>query len=443
MDNDKSNKNKILKSKDFIIFPASHIGYIETLYSMKSNEEGVLAIYEPGFVKYHHPPGDYLVDDFSSEDLLIKKIERWKQDNDANFIGIISIDDEAQFELTKKIAKHFSLDFYDDKTLTTASNKYVMKKEFQKNNVPTTDFELIDSVDNEKIERIGFPNVLKIITGSGSEYVFLNKTPEKLKINFEKMRTATKTVKDERLRQIIYYEDDNEIKVDPRIEYLLEAFAAGEEFSCDFATIEGKTNILRVVKKFYYKHFGCYKGFHLINEKTMIEEGFDLEILKDICANIAKSLGIQKGVCMVDFKVDNRNINVIETSIRPGFSAFIPLMQMIYGYSSIMVMSKIKKGETINVKIPDTEGLVVYLIAKNGGKIKAFDTSKIESLKNELDIIDIHKFEEVGDTIHDEDHDHSDLVVGYVLIKNPDKNKIKQIFKTIEDNADIVVVNEE
>ncbi|HLP44356.1 MAG TPA: hypothetical protein VK469_00310, partial [Candidatus Kapabacteria bacterium] len=172
-----------------VIFPAFEVGYSELLHFIKSMENSgllnrLLLICPPDFFTMHRVQIPYhITDDFKSHDALVRKIGAWLKMNGFTLSGIIGVDEEEQFNLSKRIAQHFKLSFYNDKTCTTASNKYLLKIAFKKHGVPTGDFILLSGLDDPGIERVGFPNVLKVLSGNGSQYLFRSENREQLKEN--------------------------------------------------------------------------------------------------------------------------------------------------------------------------------------------------------------------------------------------------------------------
>jgi len=397
-----------------IIFPAVYIGYEELYYSLLSMDlNNVLVICEKAFLEEYSIKGNFIVDDFANIDKLILKISDFEKEYD----GIIGIDDEEQFMITKKIADYFKIKWYSLETLQISSNKFIMKKRFLEEKVPTGKFELVSDLNVS----INFPNVLKIITGTGSEFIFKNEYKQEFEENFKFLKEKLKNIKDdERFRKIRF----NDKEFDPCKEFLLEEYIGGEEYSCDFMVDNG-VHILRVVKKFQSDHFGLYEGYYLMNNDS-INECMDINELKEICKRISKAFNIDKGVCMVDFKVDN-GIKVIESSIRPGLSSFIPLMHKVYGYTSLGILS----GVNFN-GIPKKEGLIVHLLASKKGIISKLDVSNVKG--------DVHLFCGSGDVVEDSLIDHADLLLGYVMIKNPEN--ITKIFKEIKENVVMMIKDE-
>ena len=78
-----------------------------------------------------------------------------------------------------------------------------------------------------------------------------------------------------------------------------------------------------------------------------------------------------------------------------------------------------------------------FIVVSSPWVPKRFDTDGLNDLKH--DIIKIEKLSYAGDEIKDYHEDHSDLVLGYVLIRNPDKDNIENIFKEINGNVVIEI----
>jgi len=421
-----------------LLFPAMNYGNLEIYFSAKSiDKENVLFIYNPSYVEQITPEGNYLVDDFASVEKLIKKIEKWITENNRKVGSIISLDDERQFKFSKQIADWFKIECYSEETFRIASNKWLMKKEFVKNNVPTAKFKLISENTDLRLLDLNYPNVLKIISGNGSEYVFKNDTLKELETNIKKVKESITEENDTRFKDINDFDNN---PINPKTELIVEEFIGGEEFSLDFCLKDGTINILRVIQKYNHHNFGYFSAFYLLNKNTLIKKGIYLPKLEEIARKIADSLKINQGVCMIDFKVEKGEVVVIETNIRPGFSTFIPLMYKLYGYTSIAILSKIRLGQKLGpLEIKEYEGLAINLFAKEPGIITKMDLSGIEKLKTELKIIDMFIYNQEGDNLSDSETSHHDLLVGCVYVKNPPKDKIEEIINKIHENVKINV----
>jgi len=354
---------------------------------------------------------DYLLEDFKSPQKIISNIKTWKSENYRDIAGIIGLDEEYKYAVSKKIADTFNLKFYSQNTINKISNKYLQLLELKKNNTNVPNFKIINK-ENDNLD-IGFPNVSKPVYGIGSSFVCINENKDQLEKN------------------VTYFKEKN-TRINNQL--ILQEFISGEEYSCDFIVHKNNhVQVLRVVKKITLKEdFPFFEGFYLFNPDHMENYPFKLAQLENLCKKIATVFGINRGVCMVDFKFFDNKIFVIETTIRPGISQFIELMGELYGYTSTdMLIKQILKQDTKN-EIPKEEGLVFYITTNKPGLIKKFDTSLVETNK---DVAKIVKYYQPNQNISLEKHKcYKKIALGHIMVKNIAPEKIIQTIKDIRKN---------
>src|SRR5262249_36432787 len=163
------------------------------------------------------------------------------------------------------------------------------------------------------------------------------------------------------------------------------------------------------------------------------------EELRDVCGRIALAFGISDGVCMVDFKLDGGALQVLETSLRPGLSAFVALMQILYGYSSLGTLLRLRLGQEVRVTIPPQEGLCVQLHAPRAGRIPTLDLGALHPGEPPLDVLASHGYNQPGDRLVDSAFDHLDLLVGYVLLRVTDHERVPDLLEEVRRRARIEV----
>jgi hypothetical protein len=417
-----------------IVFPALYLGTRELLDSLWSMPGYVLPVVEPGFLRRTGYAGECLADDFGDVPGLLDRIEAWSRRNGWPVTGVLGIDDEDQFAVSRAVARHFGAPFPDDAALSIASNKYLQKRRFVRFGVPTGGFALLDGENPDAGRDVGFPNVLKTLTGSGSEYVFKNRDREELSENLRYLCGALAAVEgDPRYREVSAHVPGEKPAFDTRREFLLEEYLEGDEFSCDFLIHGGKVQLTRVVKKLAGRHLGNFDGFYLMNETSASEEGVDLDELRSLCGRVAPALGVESGVQMVDLIRGRDGLRVLETSIRPGFSIFVSLMRAVYGYTSLGLAARLKAGEPVDVAIPEDEGLALHLVADQPGTVHTLDVSRLNGLRDELGVLDVGLYAKPGEVIVDARHDHFDLIIGYVLLKNPGRADLGRIARRVRE----------
>jgi hypothetical protein len=127
---------------------------------------------------------------------------------------------------------------------------------------------------------------------------------------------------------------------------------------------------------------------------------------------------------------------VLESSVRPGFSAFNHLMYDVFGYTSLAVMTAVAMGKPIPLVPQRSSRAVVYLIAPPGAERSPIDPYRLEKRKDELRIVAMHLYDDDGDGALDPDVDATGLLRGYVLIENPDPERIEDMMAVINDSVD-------
>ncbi len=432
-------------SSSIIIFLAYEVGRSELIAFLKSMEKEnlqhrLLIVTPPDlFDIFKELKNLCIVNDFRSLDSLIAAIEYLVRERNLTVTDLMAIDEEEQFSISRRIAEHFQLKFYSLKTCAIASNKFLQKTIFAQNNIPTGHFTLISELNEKHINVIGFPNILKVLSGNGSAYLFKNDNLEQLQTHFEILKKSVKDVdSDSRFREQQIDLGEYKIILNPKNQFLLEEYIGGEEYSCDFIVDKGHVRIIRVVKKYRGPFLGFFSGYLLLREEDLAPNHIDLNDLEAICLRITNSFEIESGVCMVDFKMNQGKFKLIESSIRPGLSAFNHLMYEIFGYTSLALMAKQKMGIEIETLFPRENGAIIYLYADKNTILDEPDITSLEQFRSEYNILHIHKFESSGLPVTDNLCDRSGYLIGYVMIKNPNSGQIPELADLFNRNLKFI-----
>jgi len=364
----------------------------------------------------------HIIDRFKDAAKLVKKIEAWQQKSGMKFAGIIGLDEEFHYSFSEHIAKAFSLDFYSRRTLDLCSNKYLQREALSKAGIKVPRFRLIEpgkAIDNIDVGDVGFPNVLKVITGYASSYIFLNKDAAELRNNLSSLaRTAEADPDDEIFLPHAVEEKGRKVVLDPKRQFLVEELVCGDEYSCDFLVDSKGVHVLRVVRKFSCEgNFGFFDALLLFNP-DLHGGDFSVSSLQALCKKVSGALGINSGVCMVDFKFCKCEFVIIETTVRPGISTFIDLIAHIYNTTSLNKLVRQKLGLPVPHTLPEDAGLVVYLTALRHGTMKRFDTSRLEKAADRLGVFKVVKYYQEGVVVSTaSQRPGGSVLVGYVLVR--------------------------
>lgn len=419
-----------------IILPAYAIGTSELrccLATLRDRglTDRVLLVADPHSLDSESPPAA-IADDMSDPARVVDRIAAWGQDHDTAFDAVVGIDEELHFALSRGIASRFGLPFHTERTCLLASNKYLCKQAFLDQGVPTSPFALVSNPDLEAAAHVGYPNVLKVMSGTQSQFLFRNDTPEDFVAHFGRLaRAAGQTQMDPRFDPQVLSPSGQTL--DPRSQFLLESFVPGAEYSCDFLVRSGEVDLVRVTRKIPGPVIGIFGGYLLLDPASLDREAFDGETLLSLCRRIASAFEIRDAMCMVDFKADDGRLTVLESSIRPGFSAFNHLMYQVHGYTSLALMTMSAMKETITLQPVSAAGAVVYLLAPPGAEKAPIDTSRLLQRKKELGITALHLYDVEGTV---SEVDPTPMLRGYVLLRHPNRDSLEATVAVVHASVD-------
>lgn len=254
-----------------------------------------------------------------------------------------------------------------------STNKYLMRKAFKENGVPTPGFEIVDEkLDLDKLNYMNYPLIIKPTDRSGS-------------------RSITKIYKKEELLQAIKkaQEDSFENKA------IVEEFIEGEEFSIEGITYKGNHSFLAITKK---KTTGA---------PNFIETGHiePAELSKELVIKIKKmiskaldSLEITNSASHSEFKITpNHEIRIIEIGARMGGDCIgSDLVEISTGYDFKKMVIDVASGNAPDFKKISKPKIAVikFVFNKNDlKKLKEIEKENPQSVyfKSEIENINSHE----------------------------------------------------
>jgi len=369
---------------------------------------------------------NYIYDEIKDIKQTAIRVKKWCLKNDCEVKGIATLDEEYHYRLSEEISLLFGIKIYPREVLDAASNKILQKEMLIKNGLNVAKYKVITQ---DNISNLQYPNVIKPLSGIGSEGTFFNKNSDDLLANIQKIKRFCETSKIQLYKPHVV----KNRTFDPKQEFLVEEYVGGKEYSCDFLVEQGKARVLRICQKFSSKNeFGKYAGFLLIPPSDLVD--FRLHALEEECQKIAQGFLLKEGICMVDFKFDSK-ITILETSIRPGMSTFVELMQQIYGWTSYDILISQLLGLPINQKIETKTGLVAYILATSYGKVNYVDTAKLKK-ENITKIKVYYKPGQIFSRIRLEERG---ALLGYVFMKDVESDEVECILNDIKRDIDVSI----
>ena len=381
-----------------------------------------------------------MIDNLDNVENLIGKLRLYRLTHNIDFCGIVGTDEEYGYVFSESLAKEFKLEYHSQKTLNTVSDKYLQARALEKGKVDIPEMRLVDTYADSN--NFKFPCVIKPVNGISSIHVYKCNSTNELKEVFVKLdayransavlslthenSTKAKTIVKRKTQTVISKH------------FILEEYIDGNEYSCDFFVEKENVIVLRVVRKIVNPdYFPFFEGLYLFNPLDAGSE-FSTEYLTDVCKKIAKALDIRFGVCMVDFRFDNKKkkIVIIETTTRPGIDDFIELMKRNYGYISMSIALRqiFGKIDIDAMNIPKGNSIIIYMFAPREGILKKFDTTNLEKLKLP-NVQEIIKYNAPGSKVSYLGFLKNPPVIGHVILDNIVSKDIEDIINKIKSNV--------
>lgn len=234
--------------------------------------------------------------------------------------GVISIASDLAAITVNYVAEHLGLTGNGIESSVIATNKYLMRKAFEKNGDPSPKNYCSDELTADIIANMCFPLIVKPVDRSGS-------------------RGITKISCVEELQAAIAIAE--EVSFDKKA--MIEEFVEGEEYSVEYISYRGKHTFLAMTKKFTTEAPHFIETGHLqparVSEETLIR-------VKQVVEHALDTLMIQNGASHSELKIDNSgNIKIIEIGGRMGGDCIgSDLVQISTGYDFVNMVIDVACG---------------------------------------------------------------------------------------------------
>ena len=297
------------------------------------------------------------------------------------------------------VARELGLSSNSEYCTLSSTNKYEMRKAFQKNLISVPDYYEISDIDSlDNLKTISFPVIVKPTDRSGSRGI--------TKVGkFDDLQAA--------IEEAINYSFENKA--------IVEEFIEGNEYSMECISYDGKHTMLAVTKKY------TTGAPHFIEMGHMEPSDLDEETIEKAKEEIFKALNaldVKIGASHSEFIIDaNTNVKIIEIGSRMGGDCIgSDLVRLSTGYDFTKMVIQTALGEkpdlTRNEKA--SNAAIKYIFTEK-------DFEKLETIKKtNPDIlvkqsnIEINQEKEIVD---------SSSRYGFFIIKNDDKSIIQNIIE--------------
>lgn len=330
-------------------------------------------------------------------------LDKWKQ----ALAGIFCFDCEAM-ELAAFIALHFNLDYPTKKAIQNCRDKYVSKQIWQQHHIGCPNISPINSA----AEAIAFfkttPSgcVLKPLTGSGSELVFKCTSESECRSAFNTIQDGLKARAENPLFQR---------KSSTEFLMLAEEKIAGTEYSCDFIVENNTIHVIRLAKKIKspFRPFGTILGYVL---PAILPQFVDKDHFLETLLKSATTLGIERGLCMVDFIIRDDEVVLIELTPRPGGDCLPHLLKACTRLDMLKICLDFAGKTPLN--LPDTQTfspfVAIRLHAEHSGVLRKIEC---RNLIEDYRVKTVHLTKKPGHKIKLPPEDYDSWLLGHIIIQ--------------------------
>lgn len=365
--------------------------------------------------------GTEILCDLGDEEEAYLLLEKHLKKRGMDLSGVTCYDCES-LSLAAYIARLTGLDFPSQETVILCRDKFRFKKCWEEHGIPCPQAELIDNEADASsfLERIKRPVVLKPLTGSGSELVFLCSNKNELQKAFDLI--SSKLPGHHNLRMYASYKDGQE-NINPRTHYVIEEYITGVEYSCDFI-IDADIQIIRIARKIPSrdKSAGTTLAYVL---PANLPENVNMDDFKDRIFRAARSLGIQRAVCMLDFIVNEKDFYLLELTPRPGGDCLPPLISKSSGLDTLGLALDFAEGKEVSIPPASSWKQLVglRLFAEQEGIIVDIRT---DELARDRRVVGCYLKAGIGHEVVLPPNDYDSRILGWAIFKPDNPARIEQ-----------------
>lgn len=338
-------------------------------------------------------PGAEVLCDPDCPDTAIIRLKQHLCTQGLALSGIVCFDCESM-DLAARIAQVMGLVYPSPRSIRACRDKSQTAALWQAHQVPCPRSETVQSPMEVRafFEKAKGPCVLKPVDGSGSEHVF---------------RCATEAEGRRALALITSAPQSHGV--------LMQDFIEGTEYSCDFIVDGERVELIRMARKIHEPDapFGTIMAYELIE---WLPEAIDRRDFMDLLGRAARSLGITRAICMVDFLVNDGKLSFLELAPRPGGDCLPWLIRRCLDLDMLtLAVSVAERGIDAFVRPPRFSAHVGLRIhADRAGTLKRIDLSR---LTNDPRVIDVLIKHPAGHTIVLPPDDYDSWNLGHIIFK--------------------------
>ena len=234
--------------------------------------------------------------------------------------------------------------YIDYQTAKNVSDKELMKRLFVENNIPTSQYVVMEKLDISRVRGLRYPLIVKPVDAYSS-------------------RGVCKVCNEEELCRAF----DEAVRISRSKNAIVEEFCEGEEISVDVFVAKGKAHILCVSNSEKIKDenkFVIFRGkFPITASKTLLNK------IESVAQQIADAFHITDAPMLIQMISNGESVSVLEFCARTGGAMKYLLIQHVCGFDVIQAVIDLTLGNEIQVVLRDPENKYIvndFIYCKEG-----------------------------------------------------------------------------
>lgn len=216
--------------------------------------------------------------------------------------------------------------YIDYQTALNVTNKEYMKDVFISNNIPTSHYLTMDNFDENEIENLHFPLIVKPVDCNSSKGVRKANSLSELKIYFDDAARMSRSKK-----------------------VIVEEFVEGFELSADIYVENGQAILLSLSNSQKIAEADKFVIFRAVYPPKL-DESVYIKV-REVAQQIANAFHIQNSPMLIQMITNGRDVSVVEFSARTGGGIKYLLIKNICGFDVVQAVVDLTMGEKPHVQL--------------------------------------------------------------------------------------------
>lgn len=264
-------------------------------------------------------PAKQYADEFHKVSVLdVEGVKNLAKEQKVDFL--ISVCADQVLQVVAEVSEALNLPCYIDfETAENVSKKSYMKRIFWENDIPTSQYVIMNRFDAEKIQHLNYPLIVKPVDSYSSRGVCKVNSIDELTIAF-----------------------DNAVNISRSKNAIVEEFVEGEEISVDVYVEEGKAHVLCLTNLYKIGEDGKF----VINRSCIparVSEDIALQI-SETAQKIADAFGLKNTPMLIQLISDGKKISVVEFCARTGGGIKFLMIKKVCGFDVVKAVVDLTLG---------------------------------------------------------------------------------------------------